>query len=205
MSDTNNLPLPDQQEGAEKNIESTIETASDKEAAALFQYARTRLLDVNKWQQWAGKLSAKFELMDSKGNPVESPVKVGHYFKIDIPGPGSSAGEGYDWVKVEEITEDANKAEDTEYILIRVRPSDNPSTSEENVAHFFSEKSTSNFVVKRDKKIVTTAVYGRNEVPNTATGNSLDKVRNAVIGISAVAGVSNAQWKSLVEGLLKKD
>jgi hypothetical protein len=204
MSDINDLPLPQQQEGAEKNIETTVDAADREEAISLFQSARKRLLDVNNWHEWAGALSADFELTDAEGKKVDSPAKVGAYFKIDIPGPGSSAGEGFDWVKVEEINEEADPSADTEYVLIRVRPSDNPSTSEENVAHFFSAKSTSNFVIKRDKNVVTAAVYGRNEVPNTTTDNNFDKARNAVIGISAVAGVSNAQWKSLVNGLLDK-
>jgi len=205
MSDISNLPLPEQQEGSEKNIESTVKSTSVGEAKVLYQHACKRLLNVNRWHDWAGALSAEFELTDANGKRVEGEVKVGNYFKIDIPGPGSAAGKGFDWVQVEELKEDAGTEDDTEYTLVRVRPSDNPSTSEDNVAHFFSEKSTSNFVVKREKNIVTAAVYGRNEMPNTATDNTIDKARNAVVGVSAIAGMSNAQWKSLVNGLLERD
>ena len=203
MSTTDNnkdLPLPEQHKGGEKNIESTVDTGSLDEASNLFQRARKRLFDVNNWDKICGKLSAVFKLTDNKGNEVSGEAKEGNYFKIDIPGPGTAAGKGYDWVRVEEIVEE-NKGE-TEYALIRVRPTDNPSTGDKSVAHFFSDKATSNFVIKRDGTFVTAAVYGRNEVPNTEADNLLDKARNAVIGVSAIAGVSNAQWKSLTNGLL---
>lgn len=57
----------------------------------------------------------------------------------------------------------------------------------------------------REKNTVTAAVLGRNEVANTTDSTSvLDKLRNAVVGISAALGMSNPQWNSLVNGLLGK-
>jgi hypothetical protein len=199
------VPLPENKEGSEKNIETTVETTNIEEAKSLFQAAKKRLLDVNRWHNICGQLSAEFELTNNKGEHVDGNVNVGDYFKIDIPGVGSSSGKGYDWVKVEEVKEETAEENDTEYVLVRVRPSDNPTTSDDNVAHFFSDKATSNFVVKREKNVVTAAVYGRNEVPNTATDNTIDKVRNAVVGTTALAGMSNPQWKTLANALVGKN
>jgi len=81
-----------------------------------------------------------------------------------------------------------------------------PATADKDVAHFFSDESTSNFAVIRDKKLLTAAVFGRNEVPNTEyTGNILDKISHTLVGIGAVAGFSDSQWKSLVKGILNKE
>ncbi len=197
-----NIPLPKQQVGAEKNIETIEQLNSPEEAKKLFDIAKKRLLNVNQWDKICGKLSAIFKLTDEKGNEIEGEPKVGNYFKIDIPGPGTASGKGYDWVRVEAVEE--TKKEGSETILIRVRPADNPATNDSNVAHFFSDKATSNFVVSREENIVTAAVYGRNEVPNTSTDKPLDKTRNIVIGTTAVAGFSNPQWKSLTNGVLGK-
>jgi hypothetical protein len=197
-----NIPLPEQKEGAEKNIEATEELGSVEEAKKLFEAAKRRLLNVNGWDKICGKLSSVFKLTDALGNEIEGQPQVGHFFKIDIPGPGTASGKGFDWVRVEAIEE--NTEADTETILIRVRPADNPSTDDKNVAHFFSDKATSNFVVARKNNTVTAAVYGRNEIPNTATDKPLDKTRNVVVGTSALAGFSNPQWKSLANGVLGK-
>jgi hypothetical protein len=205
MEESKDVPLPEQHEGTEKNIESNIVAASIAEAKELYEHARKKLLNVNKWHKWAGALTADFQLTDRQGKHIEGDVSVGNFFKIDIPGPGSTAGKGYDWVEVEEIKEDMTADEDMQFTLVRVRPSSNPSTDDDNVAHFFSDKATSNFVVKREKNKVIAAVYGRNEKPNTETNNAIDKTRNAVIGVTAIAGVSTAQWKSLVNGLLQND
>jgi hypothetical protein len=199
------IPLPENKEGSEKNIETFVDATNIEEANSLFQAAKKRLLDVSRWHAICGELSAEFELTDDKGQRVDDNIKVGNYFKIDIPGVGSSSGKGYDWVKVEEVKEESDRENDTEYVLVRVRPSGNPTTSDDNVAHFFSNKATSNFVVKREKNVVTAAVYGRNEVPNTTTDNTIDKVRNAVVGTTALAGMSKPQWKTLANALVGKN
>jgi hypothetical protein len=202
--DKANISLPPQEEGAEKNIETKENLKSIEEAKELFTVARTRLLDVNQWDKICGKLSAVFKLTDNKGNEIQGNPEVGNYFKIDIPGPGTASGHGYDWVRVEAIEEKQDEQNNEESILIRVRPADNPSTNDNNIAHFFSDKATSNFVVSRKENSVTAAVYGRNEVPNTSTNKPLDKTRNAIVGSTAVAGLSNPQWKSLANGVLGK-
>lgn len=200
------IPLPEKEEGTQKDIEAREKTATVEEAKQLFEISKKRLLDVNFWDKICGKASAVFKLTDERGNEVEGSPKVGYHFKIDVPAPGSKAGTGFDWVRVEAIEEDENRHEDREFLLIRVRPSENPLTDSNDVAHFFSDKSTSNFLVLREKNVVTAAVIGRNEITNTSgTVSWLDKLRNAVVGTGAVGGLSNPQWKALVNGVLGKE
>ena len=200
----NELPLPEQHQGGEKNIESTVNAGSIHAAEQLYNTAKQRLLDVNNWDKICGELSAVFRLTDDKGKEIAGDITQGSCIKIDVPGPGTASGKGYDWVRIENIEEKKDSEEDAAFILITVRPADNPQTKDNNIAHFFSDKATSNFVVKREGTKVTAAVYGRNEVPNTGTDNIIDKARNAVVGVSAIAGVSNAQWKSLTNGLVNE-
>lgn len=199
------IPVPVEEEGSQKEFESHEETDTIDEAKKLFAEAKERLLNVNKWDQICGKASAVFKLTDENGNEVDGKPKVSYHFKIDIPAPDLKTGEGYDWVRVEAIEEKENAEEDSEFIIMRVRPSSNPTKASGEVAHFFSDKSTSNFLIQREKKTVTAAVLGRNEVANTDAAHSLlDKLRNAIVGTGALGGLSYPQWKSLVKGLLGK-
>ena len=87
-------------------------------------------------------------------------------------------------------------------MAIRVRPTPSPVNEKQDVAHFYTDEATSNFIVRRDGTKVTAGVYGRNEKPNTKAGKMTDKIRNAVIGTAAVKGIAKIQWQKLVNGLL---
>ncbi len=208
MSEIKNkqIPLPEEEEGTQKDIDAKEETSTVEEARQLFETAKNRLLEVNNWNRICGKGSATFELTDEHGKNAEGAPKIDYHFKIDIPAPGPKTGEGFDWVRVEAIEQNQDADKDSEFILIRVRPSSNPLDENGKIAHFFSDKSTSNFLVMREKKVVTAAVLGRNEVANTDNKISFfDKIRNAIVGTGAAGGLSNPQWKSLVNGLLGKN
>ncbi len=192
--------IPDQNTGGSNDIEYSHACKDPADARALYQEAKERLLSVNNWQEYAGKGSAGFQLFDHKGEKVERKLQKGDFFQIDIPGPGSKAGDGYDWVQVEEVEEQGSA--DSDCLLIRVRPTQSPVNSKKDVAHFFSEEASSNFLLERKGVVLLAAVYGRNEVPNTKTDGLLDKARNFLIGGPAAAGVSKLQWKSLVKGLI---
>jgi hypothetical protein len=203
QENTSKPTVPPQVEGAKKDIEHIITAADENDARKLFMIARNRLMDVNHWDKYCGNVSAKFHLTDSNGQVVERTVEKDDYFQIDLPAPGSTEGKGYDWVQIETIDEKTDPNGPKESIAIRVRPSPNPLVKGENVAHFFKGNSTSSFVLERNGKQVIAAVYGRNEIPNTDTSNVIDKVRNAVVGVTAIAGLSNIQWKNLVKGLIE--
>lgn len=206
MSDLSkiDLPLPEQTEGTKKDIQNSVQFSTLQAAHDFYIEAKNRLLNVNNWGTLCGKASATFQLTDEQGTQIEGVPKVGSYFKIDVPGPGTLAGKGFDWVHVEAVTEKTNDSE-MEYTLMRVRPASDPTTGNESTAHFFSEKATSNFLVLRENLKITVAVLGRNEVPNTKEDDSiLDKIRNFFVGTGAQLGMADPQWKSLVKGILDK-
>lgn len=196
--------VPAQQRGAETNAEYSYNAATTEDAIIVFQNACERLLNVNSWDKYSGKLSAVFRVTDEAGKETSGPVKNGYHFKIDIPGPGSMTGDGFDWVQIEKIDMSSNNREDWESIAMRVRPSSNPKNDKDDVAHFFNEEATSNFVVRREGLVVTAGVYGRNEIPNTEVHNVVDKTRNAAIGLTAASGISSFQWNNLVKGIVGK-
>lgn len=196
--------IPKHETGTAVDVEDSVALNSEEEAKQFFQEVKARLLNINSWHRFAGSLSAGFSLTDGKGNPVEREPHKGDYFKIDIPGPGAGTGEGYDWVQVEDILQNSKDAD--EYIAIRVRPTSSPVNSNPDVAHFYTDEATSNFIVKREGKKVTAGVHGRNEKPNVKAADSLlDKIRNVFVGSGAVSGFSKLQWKALVSGLLGKE
>ena len=196
--------VPEQEKGSSTNAEHSYTAQSPDEALTVFQSACERLLDVNHWSDYAGVGSATFEVMDNQGNPIPSAVRKDYFIRIDIPGPGSVSGEGYDWVQVEAIDTSSNAEEDWESIAIRVRPASNPQNDRKDISHFFTDEATSNFVLKRQGNTVIAGVYGRNEVLNTKADKLVDKSRNAAVGIAAVSGGSSIQWNKLVKGLIGK-
>jgi hypothetical protein len=191
--------VPGQYTGKKIDTEIAVECGTEEEAKTLYQAAKEKLLDVNHWHEVAGKALAKFHITDANGQEVNRTVREGDYFKIDIPGPGSKTGEGYDWVRVESVDETE------ESTGVRVRPAPNPTNKDEQVAHFYSEQSTSNFIVTREGKKVTASVYDRNTSTNEEAGNVADAIRNSTVGAGAITFFSKIQWTALVNGLLKRD
>ena len=196
--------IPPQHVGKKLDTENEVNAPSEEEAKRLFQLAATRLLNVNQWDKVCGPLSSVFKLTDGQGTVKEGDPTQGDYFRIDVPGPGSSTGEGYDWVRVEAIDDQRNPEANSESLTVRVRPASNPRNDNNDTAHFLADEATSSFRIARDGKTVRAEVHGRNEVSNTKAEKPIDKVRNAVVGTGAVAGMSNPQWKSLVTGLLEQ-
>jgi hypothetical protein len=203
MPDIKEKIIPSQKDGGKKDIEHSVTAVDNDDARKLFVIARNRLLDVNNWDKVSGVLSAKFHLTDASGLEVDRTAEKDDYFKIGLPAPGPADGRGFDWVKIEAIEEKSDTSGPYESIGIRVRPASDPTQNGENVAHFFNSDATSTFLVERHEKEVTASVFGRNEKPNTKeTDKVVDKIRNAVVGAGAIAGLSNIQWKSLITGLI---
>lgn len=194
--------IPAQEKGVIIDSEASVECYNANEARAFFNTVKQRLLAVNNWHHVAGEAGAKFTLIDEAGNEVNRDVKKGDYFKIDIPGPGSSAGDGYDWVQVEELNHVSNEIVDS--IGLRVRPSSNPMSNDNSIAHFYSHESTSTFIVTREDNKITATIYDRNTKPNTDTETIIDKVRHVAAGIGAIFGGSKLQWTGLAKGLVSR-
>lgn len=194
--------IPPQQTGKAIDAESTIELTGEMDARSFFAEVKNRLQNVNQWKDYAGNLSATFQLVNDEGSEIQRPAQKGDYFKIDIPGPGSTSGEGYDWVQIEEV--ESKSSPDGESFGFRVRPTDNPQNNKQDVAHFYSKESTSSFVVERNGTRITASVHDRNTKPNTDADSTADKIRDAVVGAAGALSFSKIQWQNLTDGLLKK-
>jgi hypothetical protein len=195
--------VPQQQTGSEMDARSETILTDLSQALLFYQAVKGRLVDVNNWDNVCGTSATTFQLTLPDGTETDE-LKVGNLIKIDIPGPGTSAGDGYDWVQIERI--DASEPNDLEeWTGFTVRPCPSPLYPKMGVAHFFSDLATSTFIVGRNEKTVWAEMHGRNEVSNANTDKLFDGLRNAMVGWTAKIGLSYPQWKLLVDGLVQKD
>lgn len=194
--------IPKQKQGSKMDVVAEAKFDDEIMAKEFYPIARMRLLEVYNWDEICGYGSATFTLLDERGQEVKRAAMEGDYFKINIPGPGSTAGEGYDFVRVEQVQEESSAS--NQATSIRVRPCPNPLTEDKDVAHFFKDEATSTFVVNRMGAEVLAEVHGRNEMPNTEAKGIVDKIRNTAVGLGAKVGLSYPQWKVLVRALVDK-
>lgn len=181
-------------------MEAHTECSSREEAISVYQEARRRLLDINRWDIYAGKGSAVFSLTDASGFPVNHIPEMGDLIRIQLPGSSR-----YDWVKIEEYVETIDRGRDNDLFALRVRPTKDPDSKEDAPAHFFTEDATSTFLIQRAGTRVTAAEKGRNEIANTDNDSFFSKVRNLIVGTGAKLGFSVPQWEALILGILQKD
>jgi hypothetical protein len=196
--------LPPQTRGMSTTTTAQVSAGKESDARFIFERATKRLLDVNEWTDHCGALSAGFQLTDDEGEALMGRAAVGDYIRIDIPGPATDEGRGYDWVKIEKIEQPPVTTGGLS--LLQVRPCANPQLKDQKaIAHFLEESATSTFIIEWIDRKVSATVYGRNEVPNTSHPGTGDKIRNAVVGTLGAIGLSKIQWKALVEGLLQRE
>jgi len=195
-----NEHIPKQEIGEEMDVMEKRSFENKAIAIDFFKTARHRLLDVNRWAKLTGHELSSFQLVSSFGNPVEGLAGNGDYIRIDIPGPGTSVGQGYDWVLIESIVEASEVG--MELVSMKVRPTASPLSNNGDTAHFLTEQATSTFQVKRIGQHVLAEEHGRNEQPNTYTMSTTANIRNMLVGWAATLGLSYPQWKSLVKGIL---
>ena len=112
--------VPTQHTGEEIEAEASVELDNENEAKFFYLIAKERLLNVSNWHKLAGIISARFQLTDTSGKEINRQIEKGDYLKIDIPGPGSKEGDGYDWVCIEDLKEISEG--DIQSIGFRVRP-----------------------------------------------------------------------------------
>lgn len=194
------VQIPEQTSGSEMNAVDKVQCPVAAEAKEFYKTVKSRLLDVNGWSSLAGIPMSCFKLFDYAGRAVDRNAQEGDFIRIDIPGPGTRTGKGYDWVIIEAVVEETLTR--AEAISMRVRPAAHPLGEDECIAHFLKSCATSTFQVKRIDACVSAEEHGRNEVANLETAHLLDNIRNAVVGAGAKIGFSYPQWKSLVTGLL---
>lgn len=197
--------IPAALQGKNTNLESTVVLQDHDEAELAFTRAYNRLLNPAVWHKLCGPASAEFMLMNDHAKEENRLAREGDYFRIDIPGPGPVKGEGYDWVRVELIEERQYPAEDEERAGMKLRAAAPPDKKENQAAHFFDAGATSSFLLSRKGNKITASYHGRNEVPNTATESTADNLRNSLVAMGAIAGLSEMQWSALIKGFLEKE
>lgn len=197
-----NQLIPKQEIGSDMDAISSIKFQTLKEAITFFALAKNRLKAIDNWSNLCGTEATTFKLLNPLGTlPAE--VEEGNLIKIDIPGPGTGIGGGYDWVKIEKIESVENLHE--QFFGFKVRPCANPEKPNAGVAHFFKDTATSTFLVRLVQNTVYAEIHGRNEVPNTDETSFFDGLRNMTVGYTAKVGLSYPQWKLLVDGLVKQE
>jgi hypothetical protein len=201
MKDPN--AIPPQETGGRSDIQEHLETSTPRQAHSTFVEAARRLLNINEWEDLSGPLSAGFALTDNEGAKLDRPPKPGDFIRINIPGPGTATGDGYDWVRIETIDDKPSPDGKEESLAMRVRPVPSPVNKEQDVAHFFDDTATSTFMIERKDLTVTASVHGRNEQPNKDVERPVDKMRNTVVANMATSGVAARQWTMLTKGILK--
>lgn len=195
--------VPGQQTGVSIKAESQLELANEEAASAFFDVVKMRLNKVSQWHELAGNTFARFQLVNKDGMKVLRSPQKGDYFKIDIPGPGPASGQGYDWARVEAI--ESVSTPEAESFGFRVRPASNPLQNKNDIAHFFSEESTSSFIVTREGNKVIATIYDRNIKPNKEAVPILDKVRDMIMGTAGALIFAKLQWQQLADGLLNRE
>lgn len=201
MEQSSTPVIPPQQTGKQSDIIEQVVATDATQARNNFHVAAGRLLAINSWAAFSEGISATFALTDAAGKSKQEAPRPGDYIKIDIPGPSASAGNGYDWARVELVENKTSPGAAEEYIAMRVRPAAPPGQPGE-TAHFFDDAATSSFIIKRMNNIVTAEIHGRNEKANTDTEQVTDKIRNTLVSWGARAGLSGVQWTKLAKGLL---
>lgn len=194
--------IPTQQIGQQTDAEEEKILSTADEARAAYQIAVQRLLEVNNWHKISKIEASCFAVFDENNFPLDTPVKEGDFIRIDIPGPGTSEGNGFDWVYIEKLDQYSDMESDVDFTLFVARPTKVPGITGGEVAHFFTDKATSTFLVFRRANVLNVEVHGRNEVPNTYHKNLLDSTRNLMVNGGSAMGMSFVQWHLLVRGIL---
>ncbi len=193
--------IPDQKEGKQVDLVEKKDFPDRESGEKGFRASSERLLHPQGWQELYGKAGAAFAVIDADLKQVDRPLKEGDFVRIDIPGPGSGAGDGYDWVRVAMIESE----EDTALLKvgIKLEPWSNPESSDNTTAHFFEAGSSSTLEIILDGNTLEAHYHGRNEVINNETSKLGDNLRNTMVGAGAKAGLSELQWTELLKGLIQ--
>lgn len=194
--------LPEQEDGLTITAAEKRSAASQEEAGKIFERAKVRLQDIFNWSALNGSAGADFMPIDSEGNiPDNGTAYPGLWIRINIPGPGTSAGKDYDWVQIEAV-EDAVAPGHCGFGIC-VRPAAAPQHEDQDVAHFYAPQSTSTFMIYQSHREVKAMIVDRNTKINTNVHRLTDKIRNLIVGAGAITLFSKIQWSYMCKSLLE--
>ncbi len=197
--------VPANKHGKSNDLVYTTTLDTKEKALDCFKRACMRLINPHIWHDLCGDVSATITLTDEHGTEVKRLAEVNDHYRINLPGPGTIAGNGYDWVQVKLIQDNSGPEKEEESFGIKVCPAPNPLKDVGDVAHFLQSDASSSFLIRRYGHTVISSYHGRNEIPNAKTKNVLDNVRNTVVAAGAFAGLSEAYWNTLIKAFLEAE
>ncbi|WP_162416000.1 hypothetical protein [Cyclobacterium roseum] len=183
------------EKGKDKVFSSKNEFDTLKEAREAFSRSKDKLFEVNQWSQMPG-ITSHFELFGPDGTRKQSGrVSIGDYILIRVPGPVPE-----NWVEVISLLDQDELAE------FVVSPSEMPQEgrhNEEKVSHFFRDKATSTFRVKRVETCLIAYEIGKNEIVNNEGEQAAGRDWiNTLMAGGGWLGFQKLQWKNLTEYLI---
>ena len=200
----NNI-IPENTKGKPTDVEHSITLNNREEALDTFKRAYKRMLNVNIWHKLSGFGSADFYSGINKAMKLTGWRRWVITFRLIYLVPGLHQVMGYDWVQVEAIEDHTNPDAEEESFGMRVRSCKNPNKPGNDTAHFFTSDATSTFIIQRKHNTVSSSYHGRNEVLNTDTEKLKDTIRNTIVGVGAMVGISELQWSRLIKSFLEKE
>ncbi len=114
--------IPKQETGKQYDNIKSVKCADEFNAKHKYSEACNKLFNISDWCKTGDSiLKTDFCLCDEEGKEVTRDPKIGDFIRINLSGPGSVTGKGFDWVKIEEVVTKGEE-NDYEFTSIKVRP-----------------------------------------------------------------------------------
>lgn len=192
--------------GVNHDTRKRIQLHSTGDAIDLYKTAAERLLYVNEWNTLESMEGQQYALFDINGDAKTGKAEEGDYIRINnTQALNLQKEKRYDWVRIEKMVQFEHKERNT--TAMRVRPAADPTLKvpfkNRPTAHYYTSSATTTFIVERTETMVMVGIHPRNQVLNTAQATGFyNQLRNVVVGLMGLLGITKNQWKILLEGLV---
>ena len=193
--------LPVNTSGSANNAAAFQTFHSEAEAFDKFRSLSRKLLQINDWKVNAGKNPTDFYLHNKEQEKLAF-AEMNDLVKIKMPAPKNQTGKGFDWVVINKL----DSIEDTgmKVLLLQMKPHSCAENMNDQIAHFYTEDATNNFILAKKGKTVQLSIHGRNEIPNVKNIGFLNSCRNFFVANGGIFGGSKVQWQDFAEEFIKK-
>lgn len=189
--------LPPRREG--NHHDTVTMRCLDGDAGTAYARARERFFAVAGWHQLNPNFRTRFQLCEAGGTVVRRHPRRGDLIRVDLAGPGSPSGGGYDWVAVTQIEEWEGE---WPFVALTLVPAPAPGAPTDTVAHFYAAGATNTLVLRRAGDCLLAEAHGRNERPNVHRVPLGDRLRNGAVAVAGKVGIGQVQWQDWTDGLL---
>lgn len=189
--------IPKQTNGKSYDCHLVIE--SEMDIKPTFEIIKKRLLNINKWSEYASLSGADFLLIDKDMKCSITDAKIGDYIKIRYSKHQNLLSEKHDFVQIENIICKSNLKEP--YFILQIRPSKDPTSDSEEISHFFNKQATNSFALFVENSKLHFSIMGRNECSNKEVASTIDKLRHVLFAHLGYIVISKIQWESFANGI----